>query len=209
MSEHPDSYVQHVHSVIAAHITPVADSSEHMRIILSSMNDMYQHSLRHAFNAVANPHHCQPAIEVAQRHGLNEVAGDYLLPKGLSAPVLETYAMVAMHVLRSKNEHALAQRHLHDLRTKLEQLNPVLKTLVYDRSNIKQCYDTILGVTSGFHTDDIQFYLDGNFYKKSMENPVYAAKHDAVVSHFNDNELYWVPSPKTMDRILAQQPRRP
>ncbi len=210
MSQHPDSFVQHVHRVIAAHITPAADSDERMRIVLGHMNMMYQHSLRHAFNtAAANPHHSQPAVEAAQRHGLHGVGGDYLLPRGLSAPVVETYAMVAMHVVRGKDGQETAQRHLHDLLMRLEHLNPVLTTLAYDRSDVKQCYDAILGVTSGFNTDDIQHYLDGNFYKKSMENPAYAAQHAAVVKHLNDNELYWVPSPKTMGRILAQQPRKP
>lgn len=209
MSHHPDPFVQHVHSVIAAWLTPEAISKDGTGVVLRMMNEMYQHSLCNTFNAAANPHHFQHAAEIASRYRLQGVSGDYLLPRGLSAPVLETYAMVAANIIYRKNDQTLALHYLNDLITRLEELNPALTTLTYNRSNIKHCHDAVLGVTSGFNTDDIQFYLDGNYYKKSMENPAYAAKHGAVVTHLNDDRLYWVPSPKTLDRILAQKPSTP
>lgn len=208
MPQHPDSFAQHVHSMIAAHLTPEAVRRDQTRVVYY-MNEMYRHALTHAFNTAANPHHSQPAIETAQRHGLNNVSGDYKLPRGLSAPVLETYFMVLRHMYLPKNTSEQTYAHMQDVLARIEKLNPQLATLSYDRSNLYNCYDVLMGVTSGFHIDDIQHYLDGNFYKKSMENPAYAAKHAAVVAHLNDNELYWVPSPKTMDRILAQKPRKP
>lgn len=208
MSQHPDSFAQHVHAMIAAHLTPAAVRKDETRV-LYYMNEMYRHALRNAFNAAANPHHSQPAIETARRHGLRDVSGDYTLPRGLSAPVLETYFMVLRHMYLPKNTPAQARTYLHDVLSRIETLNPQLATLSYDRNDVYKCYDVLMGVTSGFHTDDIQHYLDGNFYKKSMENPAYAAKHSAVVAHLNDNQLYWVPSPKTLDRILAQKPRQP
>lgn len=213
MFRHPDPFVHLVHSFITAHVIQPAMTDDRMGE-LRAISDLYAQSLRLPFSAAAgsNPHHAMPALTLAARCALRDIGAEYTLPRGLSPAVLEAYALTVHWSLRQGYIATTnARDHLLSAIQRLEDLNPQLRHLTYDRMDIRRCYDLVMGVSSGFHPDDIQFFLDGNYYNKAMGDPAYARTFAAASRALGDHDIFWVPSPATLERIIAQKqkPRQP
>lgn len=163
--------------------------------------------LTKAFNKAAVPleRHQRPALEFAEKAKLADIGQNWHLPAGLDAPTIEAYALVLRWA--TQQGRITADRYnqrLSVLCQTLEDLNPVLATLTYDRRDCLRMFDVALGVTSGFNADDIQFFLDGNYYSLAMQNRDYARQNN-LAKQVTGVDMFWVPSPKTLHRIITQR----
>ena len=209
MLMHHDPLIGEIFGFLKTYATPQAEAQDatgrwrHIRSLIPRAQG--------AFNTAATDRsHQQPAARLSKRYKLTNIAGTYRMPQGLSAPVIEAYC-IANATLAFEGK--LAQEDAHDnLRTVIDRLidiNPSLKNVRCAMNQYRACYDFALGITSGFNSDDIQFFIDGNFFQKSMDNPAYAAKFNAACTALGSDTLGWVPAPQTLDRIIAQKPRQP
>jgi hypothetical protein len=92
----------------------------------------------------------------------------------------------------------------------LEAANPVLKKLDFDRSNGGEMYNALMGVTSGFNPDDINFYL------KLQRDNVLPGLHIQTAPAFKvhmewmENRMSvcdrpgWIPSLPTLEKIRSE-----
>lgn len=206
MFPHPDPLIAHIHLFLKTHATPEAAAADE--------SGVWKHILRllppplsDSFNHAAGRDHAQPALKLQNTHGLRDIGTHYRMPYGLDVKIAEAYCMATNWLHRqNKLDAHTAHAQITALANRLIDLNPALARLQFDRNNQRHCTDIVMGVTSGFNTDDMQFFLDGNSYQKSMDNPAYAAKAAAALDALGADHLGWVPAPKTLDRILAQRP---
>lgn len=206
MFQHPDPLIAHIHLFLKTHATPEAAAADE--------SGVWKHILRllppplsDSFNHAAASEHLQPALTLQHTHGLSNIGQHYRMPHGLDVKMAEAYCMAngwLQH--QGKIDRETTHENISALANRLIDLNPALARLQFDRNNLRHCTDIVMGVTSGFNTDDMQFFLDGNSYQKSMDNPAYAAKAAAALDALGADHLGWVPAPKTLDRILAQRP---
>lgn len=165
--------------------------------------------LSRAFNRLRLPsrEHDQPARRFATRHGFKDIAGDWRLPQGLRAQDVEAYILCLRWALRFAQlppaDYIARQERLLD---RLFTLNPQLRRLRFDRKDTRKGFDLVMGVTSGFNTDDIQHFIDGKVGYISRQDPAYARQSDRIERIFGHME--WVPAPVTMAKIEAQIPAR-
>lgn len=205
MLMHHDPLIGQVFGFLKTHATAQAEAQDatgrwrHIRSLIPRAHG--------DFNTAAARTHQQPAQRLSKGYQLTDIAGRYAMPQGLSAAVIEAYC-IANAALAFEGK--MAQEDAHDnLRTVIDRLidiNPSLKAVNCKMEQYRACYDFALGITSGFNADDIQFFIDGNFFQKSMDNPAYAKKFKAACAALGSDSLGWVPAPQTLDRIIAQKP---
>lgn len=90
----------------------------------------------------------------------------------------------------------------------IERLNPQTEKVVFDRNDVEQTYQALLGVTSGFNIDDINFFLDLSRQgfppgAHSRTLPGYNEMRLNVESRAG-TPLYWVASMNTLKKIKQQ-----
>ena len=163
--------------------------------------------LAKAFNTRALPlnRHQQPALALAAQFNLRAIGKKYRLPPGLTAARLEAYVLAqrwaAQRGLIAQDTYA---ENLRETCALLSALNPTLTRLQFDRGDTGRLFDLLMGVSSGFNPDDIQFYLAGNYYSVAMMQQDYAAKNNAAQRCLG-TDIGWVPSPRTLDKIIRQR----
>lgn len=87
----------------------------------------------------------------------------------------------------------------------LERLNPETAQLVFDRNDIHQTYDALLGVTSGYNINDINFFLD--LKRQGVAPGMHAQTLPGYKDiHWNiecmtNTRMQWVASMPTMEKI--------
>ena len=199
-----DTLGRDVVAFLRTHATPERAAKDETRVWPHIRNLMAK-PLIAAFNAPANRHHEQPAKILERKHDLQDIAGDYHMPAGLKAPMVEAFAIAINWMHRRaeiSTDEALAR--MHPLLDRMIELNPAMSVLRFDRNNVTKCVDCVMGMTSGFNRDDMQFFLDGNYFQMSMDKPEYASKFTAAAQLLNRDGLGWVPAPATLDKIITQ-----
>lgn len=124
------------------------------------------------------PHrHSQPALRFERATGLSDIGRKYVMPYGRSAAAIERSvcecvsrkAGYGFHIDNMREYFRKAvnnsiegddwQEQFKKLLDDIIELNSELKTVEYDRNDIDAVYHFILGTTSGFNPDDIEFWL--------------------------------------------------
>lgn len=171
-----------------------------------------------------------PAIEFENKHGLTGIAGQYDMPdnRPREAWDADLVNQFAAHLVVFEKADMIpyldgeTQKKMDDIRQdlpkKMPQMlnvldsftekNPELSGLELDRTDYREVYWAITGVTSGFNVDDI------NFYKKTKDNVDAKDENLAKTEKlYRDrvNKKYpgirWRPSPKTMQTMIQQEPK--
>jgi len=146
---------------------------------------------------------CQIPREFEKATGMTGIAGQYHLPEGLSAQVLQNYTM---YLDTKRNAGKLsAESHkgkFSELVAALEGRNPEIATLKYDRENIGMLRNVIHGVASAFPARDIQNYLDGHNAHTASKD--YLQKYDAIGVKLKSSLSGWMPSPSLLDRMAEK-----
>lgn len=144
----------------------------------------------------------QPPILFEQKSGLRNISAQYALPPNLSAAEIQDYAEILCITFNHKKiTRDFLRDRLAEVCAVIESLNPEITDLHYDRNSPIKIYDTIVGVCSAFTSRDIQFYLDGNTWKKAKSDPAYADKFNTIEQIA---PLDWVPAPETLDQMIEQ-----
>lgn len=166
------------------------------------------HLLQKAFNRVArksSDRHQRPALLLQAEFGLTDIGCDYKMPEGIAHKKIEAYVLCLMWAYRQEQlPAAVFGPAMHELLDRMEDLNPELKRLRYDRTDARRLFDAAMGVTSGFNIDDMQFFLDGNYGYIAEKNPQWVAKHETVKRLLGIMGPGWVASEPTLDKIAAQ-----
>lgn len=150
----------------------------------------------------------QPAIDTEKQYNLTGIAGNYVLPRGVDAEMLQDY-VINLREDNYTNRMTVDERfqRMDDLIEALEQLNPALQGLTYNRDSMGDIYSVALGVASAFNLKDIQHFLNMSQtgkpnYLASLDIPEWKSIHNILRQ--SDVEFYWVPAQETMHDILRQ-----
>lgn len=167
-----------------------------------------------------------PAYEFQRNNNLRGIAGRYRIPGGYTAPEYED--LTSRKMTRAMNKLAGGRGNRHNWRLmataespdflqrswrRLLALNPVLQNVKVDVKNAHDLFNAHFGVTSGFNPDDINFFLeqrhvgDGLPAKQAREMPVHGARI-ARVEAVAASHMFWVASPKTVEKIEQRFKRR-
>ncbi|MAE51254.1 MAG: hypothetical protein CMH27_05555 [Micavibrio sp.] len=153
----------------------------------------------------------QPSAAFEQLNKISGIAEYYNFPFHQTADEYDQHIRLINVFAQSATPEVIRERqtqwHL------LTGLNPQLLTL--DIQDMVELRHAIHGVASLFNPDDIQFYID----KKRLYRPVadtmrkdfeYAALREEALSNAVWPSIQWVPSPKTLNKIIQQlQPATP
>ena len=162
------------------------------------------------------PRHAAAAIELENKYGLKDIAGHYKFVDGKTAPFAEydyrKRFMKYFHatkmqnsenpILREASQIVLqgapeALKEINGEIKKLQELNPELKRLNFNPNKMLEAYQALIGVTSGYNPDDINYFL----------HSLRTGKRDESLNQRKDKmgiNLGWQPAHTTMDRIEAQ-----
>ena len=141
-----------------------------------------------------------PVILEAQ-YGLTGISTRYHLPAGVNEDMVQGYARRLTHCGLGGSDETKKLSRVFDA---LAARNPQLETLTFDHDSTVKLYDAICGVASAFNAVDIQFYLDGNYVSKAMENPAYGRLSLMVEDKLGGRHLGWCPAPETLMSIHEQ-----
>jgi hypothetical protein len=176
-----------------------------------------------AFNDIS----IHPARKFELFNHIRGIAGRYKIPQGMTAKQYEEKHRLLMqetlltsvpnkdiapHILWQETRTIQPPAFLQESWDRLVKLNPILKTIKMNSDNTRDLYNAHMGVTSGFNTDDINFYIErdndgGQAAKQAREMPV----HGDMLKRINAvsaTHLNWVPSPQTAQKIEAGFKRR-
>ena len=157
-------------------------------------------SAAQAFNAAARREvlEHQPARDFESRTRFKGIAGRYIFPQGVKPLVLEE------ELVRTKKGESFEAKFGGVFRDLLI-LNPDLHRLRFDKSSPRQFYSTMLGITSGFNVDDINYFVD---LISKGEPPAFHLRSDPRLNalfrqaeHRADAPIEWVPSPETLGTV--------
>ena len=181
-------------------------------------------SLKNAFEEAAR----EPARLFELRNGVSGIAGHYQFPYGMSAAEFEeTYFWKhdarpsilnetdspenGVKSLKGEIDEFLSRGSLSfitmmsQLWGELVQLNPILKEVKIDKTSPHQVYHALLGVTSGFNTDDINHYLRLKFSDNIL--PGMVARNNPVIKSIEERtheRMLWIPAQETLEKIERQ-----
>lgn len=182
-------------------------------------------SLIDDFNQLQN----QPARRFEKDSGLSGIAVTYHIPDGRGPLAYENlyvsknrgkpgiladvdlppvaWLVVTVGAAPEKIAPLFLQR-LREGWEKLAALNPPLQKLAFDRDDPVSLTHALIGATSGFNTDDIQFYLNLKWAHDTDGYPLGPANlpdgYDARLARIEKSckaDFEWYPSPKTLARI--------
>jgi hypothetical protein len=157
-----------------------------------------------------------PARSFEHVGGIDGIAGDYRFPDGWKAGEFEAYISkkyfpwLMIHDMDFNGSYRKADfaGALKAEWADLAALNPCLASIPLETGNPQVLFDAILGVTSGFNTDDIAFFtgleIAGNtpVYAYAQKMTGYAALFNEVAESVArkgwERPIEWVPSPKTL-----------
>lgn len=197
-------------------------------------------TIRQRFNDLSR----HPAHRFEAQHGISGIAGDYIFPDGMTASAYEDLynwqidegERILRHpgILDSFEAPERRMTHmpgriaafvelqassrykslLHEGWRRLEEENPELKKLAFNRSNGGELYNALLGVTSGFNMQDIDLFLKA---RRTGQPPgLYIRNADAFRAHMEwmQNNLdacerpHWIPSLPTLEKIRDKLSRK-
>lgn len=147
----------------------------------------------------------QPPALLEDAFALKNISQAYVMPKGLESRDVEAYALLLSHaVVRGEMTQEQRTKKLSRTFNRLAMDNKPLRALRFDKKDPKKLFDAVLGATSGFNTNDIQHFLDGNYGYISERNPKWNKLQKNISRHLGINGLGWVPSMKTLHKIKRQ-----
>ena len=180
-------------------------------------------SLKDAFEEAAH----EPARIFELRNGVSGIAGHYQFPYGMSAAEFEeTYFWRldsrpgilnetdipenGANALKGDIDEFLSKSSLSfinmmsQLWDEIVHLNPVLKEIRIDKTSLHQVYHALLGVSSGFNTDDINLYLSLKCVEGRKPQDIMASNPIRELIETHTGPMGWVAAPKTLEKIERQ-----
>lgn len=167
----------------------------------------------------------QPARRFEVKTGITSIAGDYQLPNGMNAAQFEDHFNWQFLGDRTVPPPALAEKGLMTSATSPElnldvlktappevgqfyrqtwdhlvELNPILKDVKLDRTNLVEVNHAISGVSSGFNTNDINFYLERNRGGASAKGYFEDPRFKWIAAESGERPT-WIASPETLTTI--------
>ena len=150
--------------------------------------------LARIFNKVSR----EPARQFEKAYGLSGIAGKYRFPKSLPAQKIEDDGYW-------KEDY----ESLTKTWKKLTDRNPCLKNIKVTEGSRHDFANAVLGVSSGFNVDDINFFLEMS--KKGIpagkyvsEQPEFKKIYDWIRQATGRDDIFWVPSLPTFKKIKRQ-----
>lgn len=140
----------------------------------------------------------EPARRYEKTYKLSGIAGKYRFPKSLPARKIQDDG-------HWKKDYAT----LTGTWKKLVDRNPCLKQIKTQEGNRRELVDALMGVVSGFNVNDINFFLDlsrknlpaGSY---SEQLPAFKEIYDWIRQKTGQNDIYWVPSLPTLQKMKSQ-----
>lgn len=175
-----------------------------------------QRRLKEIFNDVSR----HPSIEFEQQNDLTDIGGYYNMPRGMSAAEYEdwfwgtnTAQLEAKDVAIGDGKRYMSAKqpssHVMNSWLELKALNPELENVRLDENLHYDVYCAVMGVTSGFNIDDINFFLEqlyvGHGYPavQGRNMPTHGERLERI-EDVSEERMSWVPSPRTAQRIESQ-----
>jgi hypothetical protein len=147
----------------------------------------------------------QPPYELEKKTGLTRIGTRYVLPAGIGAEDLQTYAIAVLDGRRKDDfTPEVAEKKLRRVFNALAKKNPDIAALRLPADDAQSYYHVILGVASGFNATDIQSYLDGNYFYVCNGIPAYRELSEAVRDTLGIRHFGWVPSMATLREMKRQ-----
>lgn len=173
-------------------------------------------NLKKLFNDVSR----HPSHQFEQENDLQDISGVYDMPFGMQASEYEDYFRQAVSFLLSEAgielgggatymKQRLPLPIVKNSWEALKALNPVLDHVKMDEENGYDVYCAVMGVTSGFNIDDINFFLeqihvDRGFAALQARNMPDHGPRLARIEGAAAGYMGWVASPKTAKAVEAQ-----
>lgn len=175
------------------------------QIIAAVANDNIP--VRKSFNEAVLREHLlekQPSLRFEVQAGLSGICGQYIFPEGIQPFELEE--MLVMLPLQAE-----ALPLFQDIWRRIELLNPVLGAVAVQKADSADIYHALLGVTSGFNIDDINFYLDTK--RRGLKPWAYSQQQPHLKKLYDDIQaraclMLWVAAPETLEKIKAQMDKK-
>ncbi len=147
-------------------------------------------------------HYHAPALEFEDRIGIAGVGRRYAMPPDHDMESLEHEIKRRIKWCAISLDERL--KRAQDYADILTRLNPELQKTRYDRDDLTDVWHFLLGVTSGFNPDDIDFFINAD--REELRSGRNNDKVTNVLSAtFNDHaRLGWRPSAPTADLIIRK-----
>lgn len=171
-------------------------------------------------NNYKNKPYRAPTLLFEKENNLQGIAGNYKFPGNLSAEeweknTIQPYVELTEIFDLSNQLDPSRQEKLRKLTPIREQklnklnnildsfikINPELEKISIKRDNFTQVWDTLMGVTSLFNTDDINHFVNT---KKGKRNSEVMKKRIAIIEQKLKTKIPYRPSPKTLSKIEKQ-----
>lgn len=142
------------------------------------------------------------AEDFENKYGVAGISHDYLLPEGRTARDIE------LELWFSSQGRMLEWR--SNMVDKIIALNPELSDLKYDRENLQSLEDIIGGVTTGFNSDDIEYYVRWVEDNPDLNERVFSQNGVRKVIEHEATKLMlgvgicWFPALSTLETIKEQ-----
>lgn len=148
--------------------------------------------------------------------GLHGIAGHYTLPGTMTPETLEAWMrgegayFAAAHDIKQgglppfssiPSVHAEGQARLPisiSIIEAIKSANPSLAALQFDPTDRIKVTQVLAGITYDSNPDDIQYFIErGTQYRNADHAEMLTKVHSMTGAH-----MYWVPSPKTLEKII-------
>lgn len=152
--------------------------------------------------------HMRAALDFQKALGLKDIGTEYVLPRNLSAEAMEREIRQRVKwdliPMEERKKRALEYADAFTV------LNPSLKPVRFNRDDLLQVWHVLLGVTSCFNPDDIDYFINNIDQLNTPQQNFSDKLKRSLRSEFNvAAELYWRPSEKTAQRVLEQMNAKP
>jgi len=181
-----------------------------------------------------------PALQFERYFGLRDIGRTWQMPGGISMAAMERQLWgcgfldydisndTILTTATAEQYPAIAMRFAtaQQLATDFIDLNPDLRRVDFDPTHWEQIKSFILGVTSGFNSNDIQYWLKGGrrtpeleqlrqrIYSQCFNAPEQSWYPQDLKAKFNEGAyglgpdvislVHWVPCPQTIVQINTQ-----
>lgn len=212
MTQYIHALTTQIHETLAGWATPEFAAAQAQQGLLFEALCYVPSYLQAAFGTVApdGHRHQRPALELQSNAQLKDIGCNYTLPQGLNAATLEAYCRAMMWGLESGRlspQGALVLQ--QEALMCIENFNPPLRQLRFERNHPRECHDVLLGISSGLKVADIQFYLEGNRLVSALRKPHYRTAFEKACEILKIKNLGWTPAPETLASIVAQAQSKP
>lgn len=149
-------------------------------------------------------HYKAAALEFEARYGLSGIGRRYIMPPDHDMQSLEYEIRRRVQwVDIPMNERLKRAQGYADT---LTALNPGLTWVSYQRQDLLDVWHFILGVTSGYNPDDIDYFINniGRPHHNSHYQNDPGLKKLSVLFNNHAVAIQWRPSPKTVELIISK-----